>query len=118
MKIFVDIDDTICKSSGDLDYSKSKPVKEWIDKVNELYAKGHHITMWTARGTMTGKPWEVITRRQLFDWGVHHHELIMGKPAFDLFIDDKVLRADEGDWINKVDQIVEEHDRNNRSAKD
>ena len=29
MKIFVDIDDTICTTNKDLDYSKAKPIKKY-----------------------------------------------------------------------------------------
>ena len=29
------------------------------------------------------------TEQQLFEWGVKYHELFMGKPAADYYIDDK-----------------------------
>ena len=47
--------------------------------------------MWTARGTLTNKDWFSITENQLNQWGVKYHILLMGKPAFDLLIDDKAL---------------------------
>jgi histidinol phosphatase-like enzyme len=99
MKIFVDIDHTICTPGtpeipGKLaDYSNATPIQDNIDKVNHLYDQGHEITMWTARGTVTKIDWTKVTRKQLNHWGVKFHHLKMGKPAFDLFIDDKVLNV-------------------------
>ena len=100
MIIYIDIDDTICISDGSGDYSKSKPIKEAIDKANELYDKGHTIVYWTARGTMTGIDWREVTENQFKDWGVKYHELKFGKPAYDLFIDDKNMNSEE--WWNKI----------------
>ena len=36
-----------------------------------------------------------LTEKQLNDWGGKYHELIMGKPHADYFIDDKGLNSDE-----------------------
>ena len=57
--------------------------------VNELYAQGHHIKIFTARGGTSGQDWTELTQSQLNTWGVLHHELILGKPAADIYIDDK-----------------------------
>lgn len=99
MVIYIDIDDTICKNDGSGDYSKSEPIKEAIDKANELYDKGHTIVYWTARGTMTGIDWREVTENQFKEWDVKYHELKFGKPAYDLFIDDKNMNSDKW-WYN------------------
>ena len=52
MKIYVDIDNTICKTIG-ADYSSATPIKKNIKKINNLFEKGHEIIYWTARGTVT-----------------------------------------------------------------
>jgi sialic acid synthase len=91
MKIYIDIDNTICFTNSN-DYSQSKPNYENIKKVNELY-ENNTIIMWTARGTMTGINWFEITYNQLKEWKVKFHELRMGKPAFDILIDDRVLNS-------------------------
>ena len=94
MKIWIDIDDTICfyKNKTDkLNYNLALPNHNKISIVNKLYDVGHHITMWTARGTLTGIDWYTFTKNQLDNWGLKYHELKMGKPAFDIFIDDKAL---------------------------
>ena len=82
MLIYVDIDNTICKTNS-MDYKNAKPIKDNIDKINKLYDEGNTIVYWTARGTKTG----------INIWGCKFHELRMGKPNYDLFIDDKNLNA-------------------------
>ena len=96
MIIFVDIDETICSRAelSDWDYSKSFPFPERIEKINGLYEEGNTIVYWTARGTMTGKTWFKVTESQLNEWGCKYHELRMGKPYYDLFIDDRNINSD------------------------
>jgi|TARA_R110000744_G_scaffold26256_4_gene64741 hypothetical protein len=96
MIIYVDIDGTICETAEKgLDYSKSYPIKERISKINDLYASGNTIIYWTARGTVTGVDWRDVTLKQFEEWGVNYHSLVMGKPHFDLFIDDKNINSEE-----------------------
>ena len=94
MIIYVDIDDTICKASPDLDYLKSTPIKERISKINALFDEGHTIIYWTARGTVSGLDWTNVTTKQFEEWGVKYHQLKMKKPAYDLFIDDKNINSE------------------------
>ncbi len=95
MRIFVDIDETICTNESDRDYSKAKPIKINILKINKLYEKGHELTYWSARGSGTGINWYSVTIKQLEEWGVKYHHLSLGeKPVFDLLIDDKAINID------------------------
>jgi len=89
MIIFVDIDETICDTPESRDYSDSTPIRENIDKINKLYDNGHEIIYWTARGSGTGLDWREVTEKQFEEWGVKHHDVRLGKPVYDLFIDDK-----------------------------
>ena len=98
MTIYVDIDETICRTPNTQEYDKARPILDAIKKVNALYEEGHTIVFWTARGTLSGIDWTEITERQLRVWGVKYHELKFGKPAFDLFIDDKAINS--LDWLN------------------
>lgn len=102
MVIYIDIDDTICRTdtTKGLDYSNAIPIKEAIDKANELYNKGHIIIYWTARGTKTGIDWTEITKEQFKLWEVKYHEIKFGKPAYDLFIDDKNMNSEK--WWEKI----------------
>ena len=94
MIIFVDIDETICHSNPP-DYEKSTPVFENINKINKLYIANNTIIYWTARGTVSGKNWFEITEKQLKKWKCKYHKLRIGKPSYDLIIDDKSKRIEE-----------------------
>ena len=92
MIIYVDIDNTICYTNG-MNYSDSKPNYNNIGKINKLYNSGNQIIYWTARGTKTGINHFKLTLNQLNEWKCLFHELRMGKPNYDLFIDDKNLNS-------------------------
>lgn len=94
MKIYVDIDGTICDTYGG--YLKATPIKSHIDKINKLYDEGNEIIYWTARGQTTGMDWSILTEKQLKQWGCKYHSLIMNqKPNYDLLICDKSKRIEE-----------------------
>ena len=95
MIIYVDIDDTICYYlTGNIgNYEVAHPWPEKIETINRLYDAGHTIIYWTARGTVTGIDWREPTTNQLHRWGCRYHQLIFGKPNYDLFIDDKTLTS-------------------------
>ena len=92
MDIYVDIDNTITITRT-TDYTKAIPLSKRIQRINKLYEKGHKITYWTARGTKTQIDWTELTIKQLKEWGAKYHYLRMGKPAFDIFIDDKAFNS-------------------------
>ena len=93
--IYVDIDETIChrETSVDFgvthDYTKAKPIQENIDKINKLYDEGNTIVYWTARGSRKQIDWTELTAKQLDEWGCQYHDIRVGKPQYDLWIDDK-----------------------------
>jgi hypothetical protein len=93
--IYVDIDETICKTPKSRDYSDSTPIMENIDKINKLYDDGNTIVYWTARGSRKQIDWYELTKNQLLSWGVKFNELRVDKPYYDLFIDDKTLRIED-----------------------
>ena len=94
MIIYVDIDNTILKTTN-MQYEKSTPIKERIEKINRLYDKGHTIIYWTARGSGSGKDWSEVTKEQFKRYGIKYHGLKFGKPVYDIFIDDKNINSDE-----------------------
>jgi histidinol phosphatase-like enzyme len=99
--IYIDIDDTICKTNG-LDYSEAKPIYKNIEIANKLYDDGNYIVYWTARGTKTGIDWRKLTEQQFNTWGVKYNELKFGKPVYDMFIDDKNINTidwEKGDTL-------------------
>lgn len=91
-KIFVfDIDGVIAQSRKDLSYGEAEPVQKMIAIINRLYDMGNRIVLFTARGYVTGIDWYETTKKQMDDWGVKYHELHMGKPNADYYVDDKML---------------------------
>jgi hypothetical protein len=94
MIYYVDIDGTICTNTEG-DYHHAQPYMDRIHTLNQLYDRGHEIHYWTARGSASGKDWTELTHNQLTDWGCRYSTLKLGKPSYDVWIDDKALSADE-----------------------
>lgn len=96
--ICFDIDNVICKTVKNF-YTKSKPNKKVIKLINSLYMKDFYIKIFTARfmGQFNSDKKKIkkvgyaFTKKQLKNWGVMYHELIMFKPSYDYFIDDKAI---------------------------
>ncbi len=104
-----DIDGTICTKVTDGDYSKAEPFLNRIKTVNRLYDEGNAIIFQTARGmgrsnnssSFAHKEFYEITEKQLNSWGVKYHMLFLGKPAGDLYVDDKGMR--DLDFFNQME---------------
>lgn len=94
MTIRVDIDNTICQTP-DMDYRNAVPLYHRIERINNLFNSGHTIIYWTSRGVGSGKNYRDLTLKQLQLWGCKFHKLETNKPIFDLFIDDKVINAND-----------------------
>ena len=107
MIIYVDIDETICNSSKNRDYSLATPITKNIEKINNLYDSGNTVIYWTARGTTTDLDWRGVTEKQFSEWGVKYHELKFGKPNYDLFICDKAKNSEDffNNYLNEKDKI-------------
>jgi mannose-6-phosphate isomerase-like protein (cupin superfamily) len=93
MKYYIDLDNTLCFTEKS-DYENSVPILERIRYVNELKKQGNHITIWTARGGRTGIDHRELTLKQLKEWNVEYDDLLMGKPDYDIYIDDKSFNVD------------------------
>ena len=99
----IDIDGTICDWEAGRDYTLSNPFPERIKEINKLYYKGNTIKYFTARGMgrFAGRSdkaieaFYTITESQLDRWGCKYHQLILGKPSGDVYIDDKGIDANE-----------------------
>ena len=104
-KICFDLDGTLCTNTWGK-YTEAKPIAAAINKVNELYDQGFEITIFTSR--YMGKNKEnikkaheegyKITKAQIEKWGIKYSKLILGKPTYDLLIDDKSLNFNSR-WI-------------------
>jgi mannose-6-phosphate isomerase-like protein (cupin superfamily)/uncharacterized protein YheU (UPF0270 family) len=94
MKYFIDLDNTLCRTEG-TDYANAQPIPERIQHVRRLKEKGHMITIWTGRGTVSGKNYDELTREQLQRWNVPYDGLLFGKPDYDIYIDDKSFQVND-----------------------
>jgi len=97
MRFCFDLDGTLCRTEGQ-DYVNAEPIEDRIERVNELYARGHHIIIATARGQseLLAVRAEILqmTRRQLARWQVRFHEL-HPKPFAHRYIDDRACHDSE-----------------------
>ena len=94
-KIFIiDVDGTICTKTNS-DYLKAKPICKNIEMFNTLFDEGHEIHYWTARGALSGKIWDDVTKGQLQKWNVKYNSIIVGKPHYDVWVDDKAININD-----------------------
>lgn len=93
----VDIDNTITKWDDSRDYENFKADKQMVRIINDLYDKGHHITLFTARGMTSVGPGKIASEivpaliKNLESIGLKYHELLTHKPVYDWIIDDKAI---------------------------
>ena len=108
-----DLDGVLCnQTSGD--YENAIPNQKAISLINSLHEKGHRIIVYTSRFMgrnnedviQTHKEGYNFTLRQLRNWGVKFHDLYMGKPRYDILIDDKsIFYIDDWDVISNAINI-------------
>lgn len=91
----VDIDGIIAKLVPNNEYLNARPIRKNILKLNRIYKNGNRVVLFTARGSITGKNWKSLTKKQLSSWGVRYHELLFGKPAADYYIDDRMISLNQ-----------------------
>lgn len=102
-KTFVfDIDGVIATITPGNDYALAGPLADNIRRINRLHDAGNTIVLFTARGSATGIDWAEVTRRQMAEWGVRHHRLMLGKPAADHYVDDKMMGLDTLAALDKI----------------
>lgn len=96
MRICFDLDGTLCTGYP---YENAVPMDQSKEMLLRLRADGHTIIIQTARGMgrangNIGKAQSLVaqlTLNQLDQWGFVYDEIYFGKPAADLYIDDKSL---------------------------
>ncbi len=102
-RIVVDLDGTLCSQERTGSYHLAKPRQDVIDHVNRLWLAGHEIVIFTARGmeTCAGnvelvvKNYAKMTEEWLKKHRVLYSELLFGKPAGDLYVDDKSVTPEK-----------------------
>lgn len=86
--IAVDLDGVLCKGEfwGE---EEPKPISEMIKLVENIYKKGAHIVIYTARH----RSWYQQTEAWLIKNNVFYHSISMEKMGADLYIDDKCINV-------------------------
>lgn len=88
MQIIIDMDGTICTEEKTYSRSMAKPNEGAIESINKLVDEGHTVIIYSARS------WQEY--EMTVDWlqrhGVKYHQVVMGKPIGDVWIDDRAIR--------------------------
>lgn len=99
MQLIIDLDGTICTEEKTYSRSLAKPKEKAIESVNKLYEEGHIIIIYTARTWMEYE----MTTHWLQTHHIKYHQLIMGKPVGDAWIDDRAISFDN--WENVMNTL-------------
>ena len=97
MRICFDLDNTLCEGP----YESARPLPGVKELLHRLKEEGHTIIIHTARGmnSSNGNIGKVISRLgkltidHLDEWDFPYDELVFGKPAADVYVDDKAINA-------------------------
>ena len=108
-KLCFDLDNVICNTKSN-NYKNATPNKEAIKLVNKLYSNNFEIIIFTARfmgRTNNNKEKAIslgynLTKNQLKKWKLKYTRLLLGKPSYDLIIDDKALGFSKKNWITQI----------------
>ena len=109
-----DLDNVICFTNKEKIYKESKPNKKVINFINSLYDKKKYIIkVYTARGmskykgnlNKINKNYKNLTKSQLKNWGLRYDELILGKAAYDYFVDDKAVGFNKN-WMKTLKKLL------------
>lgn len=103
-----DLDGVICNTKKNF-YKKSKPKISTIRFINKLYNKGYFIKIYTARYMgrnndniiKAKKAGFKFTEKQLKNWNLKYHKLIVGKTSYDYIVDDKSIGFDKN-WKTEL----------------
>lgn len=113
--ICFDLDGVVCNQTEG-NYARAVPNTEAVEAINRLYDAGHKIIIVTSRfmGRNNGDVIETyksgyeFTLQQLKGWRVKFHELHMGKPRYDVVVDDRAIFF-ENDWPKILKNITDQN---------
>ncbi len=91
--ICIDIDDTLCRSSGPDGYAEASPVEGAREFLQRLSADGWVVVLFTGRHF---NHWQV-TVEWLAKHGFVYDQIVFGKPPARFYVDNRAIPF-EGDW--------------------
>jgi hypothetical protein len=112
MQIIIDLDGTICTEEKTYSRSLAKPNKGAVKSVNALYDQGHTIIIYSARTWMEFE----MTTQWLKTNKINYHQLVLGKPVGDVWIDDRAINFEN--WDNVMDKLKSKLQKKSKNKKD
>ena len=88
MQIIIDLDGTICSEEKTCSRSLARPLRGAKETVNGFFRAGHKIIIYSSRSWQEYE----MTERWLKKNGFRYHQLVLGKPIGEIWIDDRALR--------------------------
>lgn len=88
MRVVFDLDGTICEEKPTFEKCLAKILPGAKEKINLLYDTGDTIIIYTGRSWAEYE----MTKDWLNKNGIKFHQLLCGKPIYDIWIDDKAIK--------------------------
>lgn len=105
--IAIDIDGVLCKcpefgkfKTFEEAYENAEPIKCAKEALDLLFIKGFRIILFSSRLEDDRE----VTMEWLKSHGFQFNELILGKPKYDVFIDDRVLKFKN--WTETINELI------------
>ncbi len=99
MVIMIDLDGVICTEEKTFERPLAKPIPDTAEALHLLRGQGHTVIIYTARS------WAEYS--MTVDWlhrhGIEYDALTMGKPIYDVWVDDRAIRFET--WASLLRQI-------------
>jgi uncharacterized HAD superfamily protein len=99
MQIVIDMDGTICTEEKTYSRALAKPLPGAVENINKLYDEGHIVLIYSARTWMEYE----MTYDWLCKYNIKFHQLILGKPIGDVWIDDRAINFKS--WASASEDI-------------
>jgi len=101
MQLIIDMDGTICSEEKTYSRSLATVKPGAMEYINGLYDEGHTIIIYSAR---SWQEFEMTTEWLKIN-EIQYHQLILGKPIGDVWIDDRAVRFNS--W-SETKNIIED----------
>jgi uncharacterized HAD superfamily protein len=96
----IDLDGVVCSEEKTFDRPLARVLPGAVEFIKTARQNGNLVVIWTARG------WEQY--KMTVDWlqknDIEFDQLVMGKPIFDVYIDDRAIGHEN--WLNTQAQLA------------